>query len=46
MSKLVEQKKSAKSALRQVKDAKSYIEQCLQVGTLQQIVLCKKQMME
>ena len=46
MSRLAEQKKSAKSALRQAKDAKSYMEQCLQVGTLQQIVLCKKQMME
>ena len=43
MSRLAEQKKLAKSALWQAKDAESYMEQCLQVDTLQQIVLCKKQ---
>ncbi|XP_019857214.1 PREDICTED: tripartite motif-containing protein 2-like [Amphimedon queenslandica] len=46
MARLLEQKKLAKSALKQTTHIKSYMDQCLQVGTIQQIALSKKQMME
>ena len=46
MARLSEQKKLAKSALKQTKHVKSYMDQCLQVGTIQQIALIKRQMME